>query len=124
MRPPLMGSQPPENNDPALHDYVVIQRHMFDVEAENNAKAEEDQLDEDELDDKYEELTNAKNVMKPASDFPGHKWIAMAEAWKLSLGYHRKATYTCPDMFAMHIYNDFCSLGIIECMENVVSIPR
>ncbi|KAH6653074.1 hypothetical protein BKA67DRAFT_568491 [Truncatella angustata] len=113
-------SESPQKYTPQPYEYVVVQRPMFDVENENNDKDEEDQLDEDSLDEKYAELTNAENVMKPASEFPGHKWIAMAEAWKLSIDYHRRATYTCPDFFDMYIYNDFCSYGVIECIENLI----
>lgn len=95
---------------------------MADVVNENKEKDEEDQLDEDELDKKFEGLTNVENVLKPASDFPNETWIAMSAAWKTSLDYHRRVTYTCPDLFDMHIYNDFCSYGVIECIENLVSL--
>lgn len=36
-------------------------------------------------------------------------------------GYRRLAPYTCPDMFGMHIFNDFNGYGIQELIENLLS---
>ncbi|KAF7538140.1 hypothetical protein G7054_g3187 [Neopestalotiopsis clavispora] len=38
------------------YDYYCINRHFFDFEDENEDKDEDDQLDEDELGEKYEEM--------------------------------------------------------------------
>ncbi|KAK6071562.1 hypothetical protein SCUP234_09673 [Seiridium cupressi] len=102
------------------HDYVVIPRHMFDVENENDEKPEDEQLDEDELEDKFEELVGVDKAGKPESEFPGYKWIGMNETQRLSNEYRIHATYTNPDMFGMYIYNDFYGYGVLECIQNAL----
>ncbi|KAK9780694.1 hypothetical protein SCAR479_01880 [Seiridium cardinale] len=102
------------------HDYVVIPRHMFDVENENDEKPEDEQLDEDELEDKFKELVGVDKSGKPASEFPGYKWIGMNETQRLSNEYRIQATYTDPDMFGMYIYNDFYGYGVLECIQNAL----
>lgn len=100
-------------------DYYCILRHFFDVENENND--EEEPLEEEELEEQYDEMAqNDEKALKPAGDFPDHKWIAMWETWKLLCEYRRRATYTNPDNFGMHIYNDFNGYGLNELIENFV----
>jgi hypothetical protein len=103
------------------YDYYCINRHFFDFEDENEDKDDDDQLDEDELGEKYEEMCKEDNeALKPTAEFPDHKWVALWETWTLICDYRRLATYTCPDMFGMHIYNDFNGYGIQELIENLV----
>ncbi|KAI1871409.1 uncharacterized protein JN550_004403 [Neoarthrinium moseri] len=110
-----------DNREP--HDYYCINRHFFDIENENNAKDEDDQLDEDEIDDHYDEYLKKNGAaLKPASDFPDqNKWIAMWETWTVICDYRRRATYTCPDFFGMYVYNDFNGYGLQELIENLLA---
>ena len=104
------------------YEYYCINRHFFDVENENEDKDEDDQLDEEELEEHYDEMFKDSNVaLKPVAEFPDHKWIVLWETWTLICEYRRLATYTNPDMFGMHIYNDFNGYGIQELVENLVS---
>lgn len=62
------------------YDYYCITRHFFDFEDENEEKDEDDQLDEDELGEKYEEMFKDDNeALKLAAEFPDHKWVALWE---------------------------------------------
>lgn len=107
------------------YEYYCINRHYFDFENENNDKEEDDQLDEDEIDEAYDKLVNENNAaLKPAADFPDHKWKALWATWTMICEYRRRAMYTCPDAFSMYIYNDFNAYGLQELIENAVSSPR
>lgn len=91
-------------------------------EIEDGHEDEEDLPDKEEIIDKYNEGLKAKdnNAGKPAADFPDHRWVAVWETWKLFCEYRRRASYTCPDLLGMHIYNDFHGYGLQELVENMV----
>ncbi|RYP65574.1 hypothetical protein DL769_006277 [Monosporascus sp. CRB-8-3] len=109
-----------ENRPP--YEYYCLTRPFFDFENENQDKDEDEQLDEDEIDDRYNELVTSKNSVatKPVADHPDHKWISMWQAWKKYCYLKRHALYTNPDMFGMYIYNDFHGYGIQELVQNTL----
>ena len=114
-----------ENRPP--YEYYCLTRPFFDFENENEDKDEDEQLDEDEIEDRYNELlTSTKDSVatKPAADHPDHKWISMWQAWKKYCYLKRHALYTNPDMFGMYIYNDFHGYGIQELVQNTVCNPQ
>lgn len=96
-------------------------RPFFDIENENESKDENDQVDEDSLIDNYERYIRSDNIeMKPAVEHPEHRWIAMWETWKVFSYFERRASFTNPDFFKMHIYKDFHGEGLQEVVENMV----
>ncbi|KAI1078066.1 hypothetical protein F5B20DRAFT_582593 [Whalleya microplaca] len=109
-----------ENRPP--YEYYCINRPFFDVENENNEKEDDDQLDEDELIDKFNENARSKDniATNPAAEHPEYKWISMWETWKLYADLKRRATYTNPDNFGMYIYNDFHGYGLQELVESTL----
>ncbi|RYP93357.1 hypothetical protein DL770_000546 [Monosporascus sp. CRB-9-2] len=109
-----------ENRPP--YEYYCLTRPFFDFENENEDKDEDEQLDEDEIEDRYNELVTSKDSVatKPAADHPDHKWISMWQAWKKYCHLKRHALYTNPDMFGMYIYNDFHGYGIQELVQNTL----
>ncbi|RYP21690.1 hypothetical protein DL767_009206 [Monosporascus sp. MG133] len=114
------GDDDLENRPP--YEYYCLTRPFFDFENENEDKDEDEQLDEDEIEDRYNELVTSKDgvVTKPAADHPDHKWISMWQAWKKYCYLKRHALYTNPDMFGMYIYNDFHGYGIQELVQNTL----
>lgn len=98
-------------------------RPFFDIENENEDKDEEDQVDDDELLDQYnQEIRAEDNIeMKPATEHPEHRWIAMWETWKLFSAWERRASFTNPDFFNMSISKTFHGHGMQEVIENMVS---
>lgn len=102
------------------YEYVCIPRPRFDYEAEN--RAAEEALDEDELHKKYGKdfEANWKLYLEPAKDHPEYTWVMMSEGYKTFTEFKRRSNYCCPDMFTMHIYNDFNGYGLQELIENQV----
>lgn len=104
------------------HEYFCMFRPFFDVQNENAAKPEEDQLNEDHLLYRYNEAVKADDSieLKPASEHPEHRWVAMWETWKLFSAWERRASYTNPEFFNMHISKHFHGYGMQEMVENMV----
>ncbi|KAI1380358.1 hypothetical protein F4677DRAFT_406562 [Hypoxylon crocopeplum] len=103
-------------------EYYCMFRPFFDIENENEAKDEYDQVDEDDLLYQYnQEIRAEDNIeMKAASEHPGHRWIAMWQTWKLFTTWERRATYTNPDFFNMFINKHFHGYGMQEMVENML----
>lgn len=59
-------------------------------------------------------------IIEPASEHKNWKWVMMWESWKTVCEYQRRSKYCYPDLFSMHIYNDFRSYEPIELIENLV----
>ncbi|KAI1387461.1 uncharacterized protein F4822DRAFT_406569 [Hypoxylon trugodes] len=97
-------------------------RPFFDIENENWDKDEDDQLDEEDLLEQYNEEAKAEDniEMKPAVEHPNHRWVAMWETWKLFSTWERRASYTNPEFFNMHIHKQFHSHGMQELVENML----
>ena len=81
-------------------------------------------MDEEGLEDEYNKTIAPEKKMWPKdpSKHPDHKWTMMWEAWKLFLDYMARMSYSDPDNFDMHIYEDFYAYGLMEFLENGVSI--
>ncbi|KAI0377009.1 hypothetical protein F5Y04DRAFT_192299 [Hypomontagnella monticulosa] len=103
------------------HEYFCMFRPFFDVQNENAAKNEEDQLNEDHLLYRYNEAAKADDsIEKPAAEHPDHQWVAMWETWKLFSTWERRASYTNPEFFGMHISRHFHGYGMQEMVENML----
>ena len=111
-----------DSDDQPSYEYHCRPRPFFDFEKENDDKAEDEQLDEEELADQYNEnLGPERDVAKMlAVDHPDHTWISMWRSWKKFCELRRHATYTDPDAFGMYIYNDFHGYGLQELVQNTV----
>ncbi|KAI0887999.1 uncharacterized protein GGS22DRAFT_154775 [Annulohypoxylon maeteangense] len=106
------------------YGYYCMFRPFFDIENENADKEEDDQVDEDELIKQYNEYIRADDniEMKPASDHPEHRWIAMWETWKLFSAWEKRASYTNPEFFKMNVSRSFHGLGMQEQIENMLLV--
>ncbi|KAI0113214.1 hypothetical protein F4814DRAFT_338994 [Daldinia grandis] len=104
------------------YEYYCMFRPFFDIQNENEDKDEDDQLDDDDLLEEYnQEIRAEDNIeMKPATEYPDHRWIAMWETWKLFSAWERRASYTNPDFFKMHIHKHFHGQGMQEMIENML----
>ncbi|KAF3061026.1 hypothetical protein GL218_03102 [Daldinia childiae] len=104
------------------YEYYCMFRPFFDIQNENEDKDEDDQLDDDDLLEEYnQEIRAEDNIeMKPATEYPDHRWIAMWETWKLFSSWERRASYTNPDFFKMHIHKHFHGQGMQEMIENML----
>ncbi|KAI1777109.1 hypothetical protein F4818DRAFT_409176 [Hypoxylon cercidicola] len=116
------GQDEDDDEDRPRYEYYCIVRPFFDVENENSAKDESEQVAKDDLVKQYERKVRARNSieMQPAADHPEHQWVTMWETWKLSGGFGRRASYTNPDFFKMQIYKEFHGEGTQEMVENIL----
>lgn len=92
-----------ENSDEEYDDFENERRHSF--------KKYRKDMDADE---------ETKIFGQPAPAFPNHKWVVKWESWKFLSDYIRKARYTDPDRFDMHVYTDQHGWGLQEQMQNMV----
>jgi hypothetical protein len=103
---------------------VCIHRPYFEYKIDNR-KAEEP-IEEDKFHEmytkKFEEDANSGVILEPAKDHPEWKWVMLWEGFKNVGDYRRRSQYCDPDRFGMYIYNDFVGKGLMELMENMVSI--
>lgn len=88
------------------HDYICIDRPMFDKR--NDPKAKSTDKPKDSL------------WKKPASEHPEWPWVMMWQSWTIRCDWNRFMTYRDPDNFGMYIYNDWFGYGIQELQENLV----
>jgi hypothetical protein len=99
-----------------------MHRPYFEYVVENR----EADGDEDELHDRYnkefDEAAKSGIILEPAKDHPEWKWVIMWEGFKNFSDYQRRSQYCDPDNFGMYIYNDFAGKGLMELMENLVSV--
>ncbi|KAI1141554.1 hypothetical protein F5Y05DRAFT_373042 [Hypoxylon sp. FL0543] len=104
------------------HEYYCQFRPFFDIKNENADKDEADRLSEDDLIKEYDQYIRAGDSieMKPANEYPDHRWIAMWESWKLFSAWERRASYTNPEFFKMYIHKNFHGLGMQEQVENML----
>ncbi|KAI6088666.1 hypothetical protein F4821DRAFT_233488 [Hypoxylon rubiginosum] len=116
------GPEEEDDDDRPRYEYFCMLRPLFDIELENAAKDESEQVAKEDLVKQYERTVKARNSieMQPAADHPEHRWVTMWETWKLSGGFGRRASYTNPDFFKMQIYKDFHGEGTQETVENIL----
>lgn len=98
-----------------------MRRTPFNLEEENETKPEEEQLDEDELEEKWKAQGNEIPHDTKASEEPDHKWVIMRGAWITFAESMRLRGYQSPDALGVYIYNDFEGYGLLEMFENSVS---
>ena len=86
--------------------------------------AKEQHLDEDD-EDTVDTCGGGKTCLcfKLADDHPEHKWIVTKKGFELMKEWMDQADKRCPDLFDMHIFNDFHGYGICEVIENMVNCP-
>ncbi|OTA92861.1 hypothetical protein M434DRAFT_396137 [Hypoxylon sp. CO27-5] len=104
------------------HEYYCQFRPFFDIRNENADKDEGEQASDEELIKEYDQYIRAGDSieMKPANEYPDHRWIAMWESWKLFSAWERRASYTNPEFFKMYIHKNFHGLGMQEQIENML----
>ncbi|KAI0169029.1 hypothetical protein GGR52DRAFT_574254 [Hypoxylon sp. FL1284] len=111
-----------DDTDRPRYEYLCMVQPLFDIELENAAKDESEQVAKDVLAKQHHKRARARNSieMQPAADHPEHKWVTMWETWKLSGGFAKRASYTNPEFFKMQIYKEFHGEGTQETVENIL----
>jgi hypothetical protein len=101
-----------------------MHRPHFEYKVDNHALDKPEEFDD--LHEKYKKDFDSANesgiILQPAKDHPEWKWVIMWEGFKNFIDYRRRSNYCDPDRFGMYIYNDFAGKGIMELLENLVSV--
>jgi hypothetical protein len=111
------------------HEYVCIHPSfdIFSADRKGLTDGEGEEQDDEDEDDEADAFNEAAEALKkfyvePASKHPGYKWVMMRETWKIFIEYRDRSRYCDPDNFDMIVYNDFRAYGVVELLENMVSV--
>lgn len=111
-----------DKRDP--YEYICMVRGFHDRETENQLRPKGKRVGFETLRRQHNKEAKEFPVDQPASDRPKHQWVLMRKSRITLTTAINEAMYRCPDAFEMYIYNDWEGYGLLEVIENFVSLRR
>ncbi|KAK3672958.1 hypothetical protein LTR78_007068 [Recurvomyces mirabilis] len=122
-------SQEKDTNDSVLEpEYICIHATLSDDrEDEDSDEVEvrgEDEDDEGPTRTIKMSVKDQSVFRKLASNHPEHKWIMMWQTYMALTDAVDHSGHSDPDLFGMHVYNDFHWYGLAELLENMTAYQK